>query len=154
MATGFNGNGGPTDMLPWSDKYKRTTQVVLKLLSSPDHKMFIMKNDLKAIYFDRLKELSILDYINNELILNISELVKHSLIVDDKIYGDLTDINWLREQRKKLGLIKGDEIKGPEFRARQNARRAKRRAEVRKRKAELVAQPIKELPLSEIIFKD
>ena len=59
----------------------------------------------------------------------------------------MTDINWMREQRKKLGLIQGD-IKGPEFRAKQQERRKKRRAYAKEQKAKREAQPPSELPLS------
>lgn len=149
-----NGNGGPPGIQTWTAKYQRTIQVLFSLLNSPDHTITIRHSDRTGIYFDELIELGIIEQIEPKVVkLNIEELRKHSVVVSDEVFDKMTDINWMREQRKKLGLIKGD-IKGPEFRAKQQERRKKRRAYAKEQKAKRLAQPPSELPLSDIILPD
>lgn len=147
-----SGNGGSPGIQPWTQRYQGTLQVLLSLMNEPDYTGHVPSS--KKFYKDELIELDIIEQIEPRVYrLDIDELRRHSVVVDDGLYDCMTDINWMREQRKKLGLIEG-EIKGPEFRAKQQERRKKRRAYAKEQKAKRKAQPSSELPLSNIIFPD
>lgn len=147
-----SGNGGPPGIQLWTQKYRGTLQVLLSLMNEPDYTGYIPSTT--NFYKEELIELGILEQIEPRIYkLDIDALRRHSVVVNDELYDCMTDINWMREQRKKLGLIQND-IKGPEFRAKQQERRKKRRAYAKEQKAKREAQPPSELPLSNIIFPD
>jgi hypothetical protein len=106
----------------------------------------------RNIYYDELEELNILSRDGCDIVLNVKALSVFSTVVDDQMYGNFTDINWMREQRKALGFIK-NEVKDEEYRREQQARRKKRRAFAKEQRAKRLAQPSEqELSLDEILF--
>ena len=145
-------NGGNPGIQTWTNKYKATLQVLQLLLSATDHTMEIKYK--KEFYYNELKEMGVIEDVDaHHIKLNTSKLYKHSVVVSDELFDNMRDINWLREQRKKLGQIEG-KVKGEEWRAAQQARRKKRRAFAKEQKAKRLAQPSEEINLSEIIFPD
>ena len=142
-------NGGDPGIQPWTDRYKRTIPFLLKLLKEPTHTLRIP--DAKYSYIPKLIEMGVITKDGNTYTLIPENLVKISAVVPDEMYDNFQDINWLREQRSKLGLIKG-KTKGPEYRAKQQARRKKRRQYAKEQEAKRLAQPPEDLPLSEVIF--
>ena len=147
-----SGNGGPTGIQAWTNKYKETMRVLYQMIRDPCLDYVIKLRS--AIYYDELVSMGIFEEVCDyptTVRLNLDELRKHSMVVDDELYENLTDIDWAREQRKKLGLIQG-KLKGPEFRQAQQARRKKRREYARQQKLLHEQKPKEELPLSEIIF--
>jgi hypothetical protein len=124
------------------------------MMRDPSLEFKIEHKKRKSIYYNELIRLGIFEETEPGIvILNFENLRKHSVVVNDELFDNITDIDWAREQRSKLGLIQG-EVKGPEFRARQQARRKKRKAYAKEQRAKLQAQPSEELPLSEVIFDD
>ena len=147
-----SGNGGPPGIQTWTNRYNETMRVLYQMIRDPfsDH---IVKFK-SSIYYDELVSMGIFEEVCSSpttVRLNIDELRKHSIVVEDDLYENLTDIDWVREQRKKLGLIQG-RLKGPEFRKNQQARRKKRREYARQQKLLHEQKPPEELPLSKIIF--
>lgn len=145
-------NGGYPGIQTWTNKYHNTLRVLCFLIQSPNFQAKI-KLSRSDYYYDELEKLKILTSEGLIITLHINELRNNSVIVPDEDYKNLTDINWLREQRKELGLIEG-KIKGPEFRAKQQARRKKRRAYRNQQAIKFKDQKPEELPLSECIFSD
>ena len=124
------------------------------MIRNPSRAFHFKRTDTREIYYDELIKLGIFEEIEERTVkLNLKKLAAHSIIVDDELYMKMTDLNWLREQRLKLGLIKG-ELKGPDFRAKQQARRKKRRAYAKAQAAKYRAQPPEELSLAEVVFDE
>ena len=145
-------NGGNPGIQPWTNKYQNTIRVLRLMMQDPNSEFTI--SNKKSIYFDELVSLGVFELqIDDSVKLNIERLQQCSVVVDDEMYDNMRDINWLREQRKKLGLIEG-KVKGEEFRARQQARRKNRRAHAKEQRAKREAQPPVELPLHDILFPD
>lgn len=144
-------NGGDPGIQPWTNRYKVTIPLILRLLHSPGFSTELPYGMVSSSYFPRLIGMGVIIKDGNTYTLIPEELAKISAVVPDEMYDDFQDINWLREQRKKLGLIKG-RVKGPEFRAKQQARRKERRKHAKEQRAKRLAQPPEELPLSDIIL--
>lgn len=145
-------NGGPPGIQTWTGKYQSTLSVLHQMLSAPD--LRIKTPTKSSFYYDELKEMGIIENDGTQYIKLIpSNLKRQSVVVTDELFDNMTDINWMREQRKKLGLIEG-RVKDEEFRAKQQARRKKRRAYAKEQKAKRLAQPSEEIKLSEVIFPD
>jgi hypothetical protein len=122
------------------------------MIRSPSRAFHFKRTDPREIYYDELIKLGIFEEIRPKTVkLNLDKLRQHSILVDDELYMKMTDLNWMREQRLKLGMIKG-ELKGPDFRAKQQARRKKRRAYAKAQAEKFRQQPQEEFPLSEIVF--
>lgn len=120
-------------------------------MSSPDHRDRAPEFVPSSVYYEELNELGILYRDGLDWVLNVDNLRYSSVVVPDEMYDNFQDINWLREQRKKLGLIQG-RIKDEDFRRRQQARRKKRRAYAKEQEAKRLAKPPEELPLADVIF--
>lgn len=144
-------NGGDPGIQPWTNRYKKTIPLILNLLHSPGFSTEFPYEIVKESYFPRLIGMGVIIKDGNTYTLILEELAKISAVVSDEMYDDFQDIDWLREQRKKLGLIKG-RTKSPEFRAKQQARRKKRRQYAKEQEAKRLAQPPEDLPLSDIIL--
>jgi hypothetical protein len=126
-------------------------QLLLKLLRSPDHRIPTKLVAEKSTYFDKLEEQGVILHDGPYTILSVNNLSRISMVVDDGMYENFRDINWMREQRKALGLIK-KEVKDEEFRRKQQARRKKRRAYAKEQRAKRLAQPSEELPMKDILL--
>ena len=99
-------NGGNPGIQPWTNKYQGTIRVLRLMMQDPSSEFVIQ--DKPAMYFNELVELGILEQISsNSVTLNVDKLKQCSVVVDDEMYDNMRDINWLREQRKKLGMIEG-----------------------------------------------
>lgn len=83
----------------------------------------------------------------------IERLSQVSVVIPDDLYDNFRDINYLREQRHKLGMIQG-KLKDEEFRSGQQERRRKRRQHAKEQKAKRLAQPPEEIPLSDIVLSE
>lgn len=155
MSLGLNsGNGGNPRIQTWTNKYQATLRVLYIMIRNPSRAFHFKPTDTREIYYDELIELGIFEEIKERTVkLNLKKLAAHSIIVDDELYMKMTDLNWVREQRKKLGMIKG-KVKGEEFRRRQQERRKKRRAYAREQAAKYRAQPPEELSLAEVVFDE
>lgn len=155
MSLGLNsGNGGKPGIQPWTNRYQATLRVLYIMIRSPSRAFHFKRTDPREIYYDELIKLGIFKEIRPKTVkLNLDKLRQHSILVDDELYMNMTDLNWMREQRLKLGIIKG-ELKGPDFRAKQQARRKKRRAYAKAQAEKFRQQPQEEFPLSEIVFEE
>lgn len=120
-------------------------------MSSPNYQSKAPEFLPSSVYYEELNELGILHRDGIDWVLDIDNLKSFSVVVPDEMYDNFQDINWLREQRKKLGLIQG-RIKDEDFRRRQQARRRKRRAYAKEQEAKRLAKPPEELPLADVIF--
>ena len=146
-------NGGNPGIQTWTNRYKVTVAVIQALLNSPDYTAKITPGDTE-FYPEELIEVGVIEKIAPKTYkLNIDALKQHSMVIPDDYYQNFLDINWLREQRKQLGQIKG-RVKDEEFRRKQQARRKQRRNYAKEQKAKRLAQPPEELPLHEVIFPD
>lgn len=145
-------NGGNPGIQTWTAKYQQTLRVLYLLMQSPNFEAEVRLSKLDY-YFKELVELGVLSEEGPITKLHPDKLRKHSFVVNDELYENMTDLNWMREQRKKLGLIEG-RLKDEAFRKRQQARRKKRRAYAKEQANKLKNQPREELPLSEVIFYD
>ena len=124
------------------------------MLQNPSRAFRFKHTDPKSIYYKELIELGIFEETKKRTVkLNLKKLAAHSITVDDELYMNMTNLNWMREQRKKLGMIKG-ELKDAEFRRKQQARRKKRRAYSKEQAAKYRAQPPEELSLAEVVFDE
>lgn len=155
MSLGLNsGNGGKPGIQTWTNKYQATLRVLYIMIRNPSRAFHFKRTNPKEIYYDELIELGIFEEIRPKTVkLNLDKLRQHSILVNDELYMNMTDLNWLREQRLKLGMIKG-ELKGPDFRAKQQARRKKRRAYAKAQAAKYQNMPREELPLAEVVFDE
>lgn len=155
MSLGLNsGNGGKQGIQHWTGKYQATLRVLYIMLQNPSRAFRFKYTKPIDVYYDELVELGIFEEIKERTVkLNLKKLAAHSIIVDDELYMNMTDLNWMREQRKKLGMIKGT-VKGEEFRRKQQERRKKRRAYAREQAAKYRAQPPEELSLAEVVFDE
>lgn len=155
MSLGLNsGNGGKQGIQTWTAKYQATLRVLYIMLQNPSRAFRFKHTDPRSIYYKELIELGVFEEIKERTVkLNLKKLAAHSITVDDELYMNMTDLNWMREQRKKLGMIKGT-VKGEEFRRKQQERRKKRRAYAREQAAKYRAQPPEELSLAEVVFDE
>ena len=155
MSLGLNsGNGGKQGIQPWTAKYQATLRVLYIMLQNPSRAFRFKHTDPKSIYYKELIELGIFEETKERTVkLNLKKLAAHSITVDDELYMNMTNLNWMREQRKKLGMIKGP-VKDEEFRRKQQERRKKRRAYSREQAAKYRAQPPEELSLAEVVFDE
>ena len=147
-------NGGPPGIQTWTNRYQATLRVLYTMLRDP-FQAYTFKNGVKKdIYYDELIKLGIFKEVDpQEVFLDLPQLRKHSIVVNDELYANMTDLNWLREQRKRLGLIKG-RVKDEEFRRKQQARRKARREYARKQAAKYQQMPKEELSLAEVVFDE
>ena len=155
MSLGLNsGNGGKPGIQTWTNKYQATLRVLYIMIRSPSRAFHFKRTNPRETYYDELIKLGIFEEIRPKTVkLNLDKLRQHSIIVDDELYMNMTDINWMREQRKKLGLIKG-RVKDEEFRRKQQERRKKRRAYAREQAAKYRNTPQEELSLAEVVFDE
>ena len=155
MSLGLNSENRRKPVIQtWTNKYQATLRVLYIMIRNPSRVFHFKPTDTREIYYDELVELGIFEEIKERTVkLNLKKLAAHSIIVDDELYMNMTDLNWVREQRKKLGMIKG-RVKDKEFRRRQQERRKKRRAYAREQAAKYRAQPPEELPLAEVVFDE
>ena len=153
--SGLNsGNGGNPGIQTWTNRYQATLRVLYTMLQDPFQAYTLKSGVKKDIYYDELIKLGIFKEVGpQEVFLDLPQLRKHSIVVNDELYANMTDLNWLREQRKKLGLIKG-RVKDEEFRRKQQARRKARREYARKQAAKYQQMPKEELSLAEVVFDE
>lgn len=140
----------PREIKTYSAKYKRIIELTVKAIRS-NYKIKVKYKDKKDL--KDLEAYGIVTIIGDYAIFHKDELIKSTFVVNDDLYAKMTDVDWLREQRKKLGLIEG-KIKTDAFRKRQNAKRKAKREFANKKRAELKALPPEELPLTKILLEE
>lgn len=111
-----------------------------------------INNEINVNWLNDLRRWGFIRKKNKKIHIEYDNIREMSIVVSEEMFDNFTNVDWLREQRAKLGLIKVN----PETERKKNLyhkqMRRKHRAYNLQQRAKRLAQPREELPLDEILL--